>query len=223
MGGAGRHCHCKASNFCSHAQVLPGAQTMKIPYFVLMFTPNLHCFVIIMPGLWSTLSEIPLYFENHQSGIWNELMIDLISDNVISLQIFLLTSSKVGFGWTGWMQGSHCHTVCPGVVNQLKGHLWFLGNHRCKHCDSLHPCWENLAGWQCQWAERWCRCSLHCLGSCLGRMVRWGPHLGLWRHLHMHQSYRSSGTHLWIHIQAEIQGRSQCSWRRIWKRKIHKW
>ena len=31
MGGAGRHCHCKASNFCPHAQVLPGAQTIKIP------------------------------------------------------------------------------------------------------------------------------------------------------------------------------------------------
>ena len=32
MGGAKRHCHCKASNFCSHAQVLPGAQVIKIPF-----------------------------------------------------------------------------------------------------------------------------------------------------------------------------------------------
>ena len=32
MGRAGRHCHCKASNFFPHAQVLPGAQTIKIPY-----------------------------------------------------------------------------------------------------------------------------------------------------------------------------------------------
>ena len=32
MGGAGRHCHCKASNFSAHAQKLPGAQTIKIPY-----------------------------------------------------------------------------------------------------------------------------------------------------------------------------------------------
>ena len=32
MGGAGHHCHCKASNFCPQAQVLPGAQTIKIPY-----------------------------------------------------------------------------------------------------------------------------------------------------------------------------------------------
>ena len=32
MGGAERHCHCKASNFCSHAQVLPGAQVIKIPF-----------------------------------------------------------------------------------------------------------------------------------------------------------------------------------------------
>ena len=33
MGGAGRHCHCNASNFCTHVQVLPGAQTIKIPCF----------------------------------------------------------------------------------------------------------------------------------------------------------------------------------------------
>ena len=32
MGGAGRHCHCKAPNFCPHAQVLPGVQTIKVPY-----------------------------------------------------------------------------------------------------------------------------------------------------------------------------------------------
>ena len=32
MGGAGHHCHCKASNFCPHDQVLPGAQTIKIHY-----------------------------------------------------------------------------------------------------------------------------------------------------------------------------------------------
>ena len=32
MGGAKRHSHCNASNFCSHAQVLPGAQVIKIPF-----------------------------------------------------------------------------------------------------------------------------------------------------------------------------------------------
>ena len=32
MGGAGRHGHCKASNVCPHAQVLPGAQVIKISF-----------------------------------------------------------------------------------------------------------------------------------------------------------------------------------------------
>ena len=32
MGRAGRHCHCRSSNFCPHAQVLPGAQVITIPY-----------------------------------------------------------------------------------------------------------------------------------------------------------------------------------------------
>ena len=32
MGGAGHHCHCRASNFCPHAQVLPDAQVITIDY-----------------------------------------------------------------------------------------------------------------------------------------------------------------------------------------------
>ena len=50
-------------------------------------------------------------------------MIYLVSDNDILFEIFLLTSSKVGSGWTGWDLGSHFHIVCPGEMNQLKGHL----------------------------------------------------------------------------------------------------
>ena len=32
MAWAERHCHCKASNFCSHAQMMPGAQVIKISF-----------------------------------------------------------------------------------------------------------------------------------------------------------------------------------------------
>ena len=41
----------------------------------------------------------------------------------------LLTLSSVGSGWIVREQGCHCHTVCPGEVNQLKGHLLSLDNH----------------------------------------------------------------------------------------------
>ena len=149
---------------------------------------------------------------------------------VIQLQIYILTSSTIGSGWFGLEQGSHCHTVFPGVVNQLKGHLWSLDNHI--HCHMghsmskgifLYPCWEHSAGWRCRFVVRWCRCNLHCSGNCLGRMVRLGCHFGCWNCLHMHQSYSSSVTHLLIHMQAEIQGHSQYGWRRIWGKWIDKW
>ena len=122
----------------------------------------------------------------------------------------------------------HFHTVFPGVANQLKGHLWSLDNlchmdHTRWMCTFAYPCWENSAGWQSRFVVRWCRCNLHCPGSCQGRMVRSGCLLVCWNCLHMHQSYRSSEMYLLIHMQAEIHGHFQCSWRKIWGIGINEW
>ena len=174
-----------------------------------------------------TQYEIPFHFPPNKSGIWNLFNEWLLISYVILLHIFILTSSIIGSGWIGFEQGSHCHTVCPGEVNHQKGLLWSLDNNNHMHhtsclCIFAYPCWENSAGWQSRFVVRWCRCNLVILGSCLDRMVRWGCHLGLWNCLHMHQIYRSIGTHLWIHMQAEIQGHSQNSWIRIWGITIYK-
>ena len=102
---------------------------------------------------------------------------------------FIRTSSTVGFAWSGWEQESHFHIVCPGEVSHLKDHLWSLDNQSIRgNRDSY---WENSAGWHGQWVERWCRCSLHWLGSCLGRMVRWRCQLEKWMSPHILQALQS--------------------------------
>ena len=50
-------------------------------------------------------------------------------------------------------------------------------------------------------------------------MVRWWCHLVLWNCLHKHHCHNSIGTHLRIHIQAEIEGHSQ-NWKEVWEWKI---
>ena len=79
---------------------------------------------MIMPGLLSIEFEIPYSCHRDLIGTCdgkNEWI--LIGDIVIELQIFVLTSSTVGSGWTVEEEGSHCHTVCQGEVNRMKGHL----------------------------------------------------------------------------------------------------
>ena len=126
-------------------------------------------------------------------------MINFNSENVILLNV-LLTLSSVGSGWTGWDEGSgtgwdHCHIVCPGVENHQKDHLWSLDNQSIGR--NRYPCWEISSGWQCQWAVRWCRCSLYVLGRYLGRMVKTCVHLHQWIHRHMNLSKQEEKFFRW--------------------------
>ena len=146
---------------------------------------------------------------------WNLRNVTLVICISNLLFVFVLTLSAVGYGCSGWDRGSQCHIVCAGGVNNLKSHLWSLDNQdHTGHTTSMcmcqqDPCSENSAQSQCQLAVRWCRCTLHYKGNLLGKMVRWGCHLGFWKCLHMHQSCSSSGSHLMVHIQVWIPGHSQ--------------
>ena len=127
-----------------------------------------------------------------------------------------LTSSTDDSCLTGWEQGSHCHKGGRGDMRPLKGHLWSLGNqHSFQGSIFVYPCWENSAGWQCQWAERLCRCSLLCLGNSLGMMATWICHLGLWNCLHTLHCHNSTQSLLRIGIQGGIQVHFQVV-QRIW-------
>lgn len=110
-----------------------------------------------------------------------------------------LTSTTNGDCLIGLEQDYHCHKVCSGVLRILKGHLWSQDNPNDRCCDSICPCWESLEEWLLHRAVIWCRCSLRCLGNCLGNMAKWWCPVVLWNFLHMHQSCSSSWKYLKIH------------------------
>ena len=83
-----------------------------------------------------------------------------------------------------WSQGNLCYMWHPHID----------GNHSHpksnNHNNLIHiqcPCSIYSARWQYQWADRWCRCSLHCLDNSLGRMAMSLSHFW-WRsnhHIHL--------------------------------------
>ena len=99
-----------------------------------------------------TQFEIPLHFQNHQSGIWNKLVV--FRYYIIRLIVSVLTSSTSGSGWTECEQGPLCHIGFLLEVNHQMGHLWFLHNQTDMSYPFRCPCWENSTEWLCQWAER---------------------------------------------------------------------
>ena len=91
-----------------------------------------------------TQLEIPFYFYESQSEIWNNFDIEVIIEYVIWLKMFSLTWSPTCLRLFVLEQVYHCHRVCPRERNPRNlrdlWHPWSLDNHIHKNYSmALYP------------------------------------------------------------------------------------